>query len=163
ETGSPTVSGAKFWSIQYEALEHPITTDPDDSKDLGLNLKVTASEELNFGFAGAPSGSNLFMTFGDPTSAQIVVIGQNPLNQSQGGTITTADVLNISKAGSTTSFGVNGNQINPDEGAFITFVTGANTEFLVPNLDQNEADVEANIQFKNTFDATSASFTVNQT
>ena len=119
--------------------------------------------ELNFGFAGAPSGSNLFMTFGDPTSTQIVVIGEDPLNQSQGGNINTKDVLNISQAGSTTSFGVNGNQINPDEGAFITYVTGANTNFLVPNLDQNEADVEANIDFQNVFNATSASFTVNQT
>ena len=119
--------------------------------------------ELDFGFAGAPSGSNLFMTFGDPNSTQIVVIGQDPLNQSQGGNINTKDVLNISQAGSTTSFGVNGNQINPDEGAFITYVTGANTNFLVPNLDQNEADVEANIDFQNVFNATAASFTVNQT
>ena len=103
------------------------------------------------------------MTFGDPTSTQIVVIGKNPLNQSQGGNIGTKDVLNISQAGSTTSFGVNGNQINPDEGAFITYVTGTNTNFLVPNLDQNEADVEANIDFQNVFNATAASFTVNQT
>src|SRR5262249_3549710 len=119
--------------------------------------------ELQFSFAGAPSGSNLFMTFGDPDSAQIVVIGQDPLNQSQGGNINTKDVLNISQAGSTTSFGVNGNQINPDEGAFITYVTGANTNFLVPNLNQNEADIEANIAFTNVFNTTSASFTVNQT
>jgi hypothetical protein len=72
-------------------------------------------------------------------------------------------VLNISQAGGTTSFGVNGNQINPDEGAFITYVTGTNTNFLVPNLSQNEADIEANIDFQNVFDATTASFTVNQT
>ncbi|TWI63824.1 hypothetical protein IQ16_06133 [Bradyrhizobium huanghuaihaiense] len=124
--------------------------------------------EISFSFAGAPSGSNLFMTFGDPTSTQIVVIGENPLNQSQGGSITTKDVLNISQAGSTTSFGVNGNALNdnanyPTEGAYITYVTGTNTNFLVPNLDQNEADVEANIDFQNVFNATGASFTVNQT
>ena len=119
--------------------------------------------EVNFGFAGAPSGSNLFMAFGAPTGPQIVVIGQDPLNQSEGGLIGTKDVLNISQAGSTTSFGVNGNQINPDEGAFITYVTGTNTNFLVPNLTQNEADVEANIDFDDVFAATSASFTVNQT
>src|SRR5215831_9020931 len=162
ETGSP-VSGGKFWSIQYEALEHPDATNPDDSIDLNGNLKVAASEEINFGFAGAPSGSNLFMMFGDPNTTQIVVIGKNPLNQSQGGNINTKDVLNISQAGGTTSFGVNGNQINPDEGAFITYVTGANTDFLVPNLSQNEADVEANIAFQNVVNASSASFTVNQT
>ncbi|WP_210214451.1 hypothetical protein, partial [Mesorhizobium sp. M4A.F.Ca.ET.020.02.1.1] len=119
--------------------------------------------EVNFSFAGAPSGSNLFMTFGNPASTQIVVIGKDPLDQSAGGNITTKDVLNISQAGSTTSFGVNGNQINPGEGAFITYVTGANTNFLVPNLDQNEADVEANIAFTNVVNASSASFTVNQT
>src|SRR5262249_6663869 len=162
ETGSP-VSGGKFWSIQYEALEHPDATNPDDSIDLNGNLKVGVSEQLNFSFAGAPSGSNLVMTFGDPNSAQIVVIGKNPLNQSQGGNINTKDVLNISQAGSTTSFGVNGNQINPTQGAFITYVTGTNTNFLVPNLDQNEADVEANIAFQNVFNASAASFTVNQT
>ena len=162
ETGTP-VSGGNFWSIQFEALENPDATNPDDPIDLGNNLKVAVSEEINFSFAGAPSGSNLFMTFGDPNSVQIVVIGQNPLNQSQGGNINTKDVLNISQAGSTTSFGVNGNQINPDEGAFITYVTGTNTNFLVPNLNQNEADIEANIDFQNVFNATSASFTVNQT
>ena len=162
ETGTP-VSGGNFWSIQFEALENPDATNPDDPIDLGNNLKVAVSEEINFSFAGAPSGSNLFMTFGDPTSTQIVVIGQNPLNQSQGGNINTKDVLNISQAGSTTSFGVNGNQINPDEGAFITYVTGTNTNFLVPNLNQNEADIEANIDFQNVFNTTSASFTVNQT
>ncbi len=160
ETGSPA---NRFWSVQYEALRHSDPNNPDDSLDLNANLTVSTSAEINFSFAGAPSGSNLFMMFGDPTSAQIVVIGENPLNQSQGGNITTKDVLNISQAGSTTSFGVNGNQINPDEGAYITYVTGANTNFLVPNLDQNEADIEANIQFGNVFNATAASFTVNQT
>src|SRR5262249_27775367 len=110
------------------------------------------------------------MTFGDPNSAQIVVIGEDPLNQSQGGNINTKDVLNISQAGGTTSFGVNGQAINPSgtagqagEGAFITYVTGTKTELLVPNLDPNEADLEKNIDFQNVFDTTSASFTVNQT
>uniref|UniRef100_UPI0018DE885D hypothetical protein n=1 Tax=Mesorhizobium sp. WSM3224 TaxID=1040986 RepID=UPI0018DE885D len=152
-----------FNIVTYVPIFHSNTGDADDAVDLGNTLKLAATETLNFGFAGAPSGSNLFMMFGSPTSAQIVVIGKDPLNQSQGGNITTKDVLNISQAGSTTSFGVNGNQINPAEGAFITYVTGADTNFLVPNLDQNEADVEANIAFTNVVNATGASFTVNQT
>src|SRR5262249_35972439 len=131
-------------------------------------LQNAPPAQVDFAFGGAPSGTNLFMMFGNPTSSQIVVIGEDPLNQSQGGTIGDKDVLNISQANSTTSFGVNGNQINdsaqhPTEGAFITYVTGANTNFLLPNLDQNEADVEANIQFQNLVDANTASFTVNQT
>ncbi|RUX33581.1 hypothetical protein EOA23_06190 [Mesorhizobium sp. M2A.F.Ca.ET.042.01.1.1] len=152
-----------FNVVTYVPTFHSGSTNPDDAVNLGNTLKLAATETLNFGFAGAPSGSNLFMTFGDPNSTQIVVIGRDPLNQSQGGTITTKDVLNISQAGSTTSFGVNGNAINPTEGAFITYVTGTNTNFLVPNLDQNEADVEANIDFQNVVNATGASFTVNQT
>src|SRR4030095_14150895 len=88
ETGSP-VSGGKFWSIQYEALEQPDATNPDDSIDLNGNLRVAVSEGITFSFAGAPSGSNLFMTFDGSGAAQIVVIGKDPLNQSQGGNITT--------------------------------------------------------------------------
>ncbi|WFP74121.1 DUF5801 repeats-in-toxin domain-containing protein [Mesorhizobium sp. WSM4906] len=152
-----------FNIVTYVPIFHGNTGDPDDAVNLGNNLKLAATETLNFGFAGAPSGSNLFMTFGNPSSTQIVVIGKDPLDQSAGGNITTKDVLNISQAGSTTSFGVNGNQINPTEGAYITYVSGTNTNFLVPNLDQNEADVEANIAFTNVVNATGASFTVNQT
>ncbi|CAN7334059.1 beta strand repeat-containing protein [Mesorhizobium caraganae] len=158
-----TSDAVTFHIVTYVPIFHSNTGDPDDAVDLGNTLKLAATETLNFGFAGAPSGSNLFMMFGNPNSTQIVVIGKDPLNQSAGGNITTKDVLNISQAGSTTSFGVNGNQINPDEGAFITYVTGANTNFLVPNLDQNEADVEANIAFTDVVAATTASFTVNQT
>ncbi|TIO52734.1 MAG: hypothetical protein E5X80_05950 [Mesorhizobium sp.] len=149
--------------VTYVPIFHSDTNDPDDAVNLGNTLKLAAGETTTFSFAGAPSGSNLFMMFGDPNSTEIVVIGQDPLNQSEGGNITTKDVLNISQAGSTTSFGVNGNQINPTEGAFITYVHGANTNYLVPNLDQNEADIEANIDFQSLVNATTASFTVNQT
>lgn len=149
--------------VTYVPIFHGDTTDPDDAVNLGNTLKLAAGETTTFSFAGAPSGSNLFMMFGDPNSTEIVVIGQDPLNQSEGGNITTKDVLNISQAGSTTSFGVNGNQINPTEGAFITYVHGANTNYLVPNLDQNEADIEANIDFQSLVNANTASFTVNQT
>lgn len=149
--------------VTYVPIFHSDTNDPDDAVNLGNTLKLAAGETTTFSFAGAPSGSNLFMMFGDPNSTEIVVIGQDPLNQSEGGNITTKDVLNISQAGSTTSFGVNGNQINPTEGAFITYVHGANTNYLVPNLDQNEADIEANIDFQSLVNANTASFTVNQT
>jgi hypothetical protein len=158
-----TSDAVTFHIVTYVPIFHGDSADPDDAVNLGDHLRLAAGETTSFSFAGAPSGSNLFMMFGNPNSTQIVVIGQDPLNQSEGGNISTKDVLNISQAGSTTSFGVNGNAINPDEGAFITYVNGANTNFLVPNLDQNEADVEANIDFQNLVNANTASFTVNQT
>jgi hypothetical protein len=154
---------ASIEMVTFIPIAHPDDTDPDDQIDWTDVLNVSAATSVDFSFAGAPSGDNLFMTFGDPNTTQIVVIGQNPLNQSEGGNITTKDVLNISKAGSTTSFGVNGNAINPGEGAFITFVTGADKDLIAPNLDQNEADLEENIKFTGTFNTTGASFTVNQT
>ncbi|TIO32533.1 hypothetical protein, partial [Mesorhizobium sp.] len=82
-----------FTIVTYVPIYHGDSTNPDDAVDLGNTLKLAASEQLNFAFAGAPSGSNLFMTFGDPNSTQIVVIGKDPLNQSEGGNITTKDVL----------------------------------------------------------------------
>ena len=101
ETGAP-VDGAKMWTVQYESLDHLIAgttvASHDDPLDLTGKVFVTANQALNFNFTGAPSGSNLFMTFGDPNTVQIVVVGQDPLNQSQGGNINTKDVLNISQA-----------------------------------------------------------------
>ena len=48
------------------------------------------------------------------------------------------------------------------EGIRFSFVTGARQNVTVPNLDQNEADVEANIDFTNTFNARAAAFDVVQ-
>src|SRR5262245_35487430 len=178
--GTSTSELVDVWLVQFEAFANENSPDPDDTLPLA-NLGLSASSTIDFNFAGAPSGANLFMAFGPQDSTQIVVIGKDPLNQSQGGTIGTKDVLNISQAGSTTSFGVNGNQINPTdppkgphdaghprEGAFITYVTGMNPDFLVipgdpDDLDQNEADIEANIDFAAVVGATAASSTVNQT
>ncbi|UQS88629.1 hypothetical protein M5C90_23740 [Pseudomonas chlororaphis subsp. piscium] len=48
------------------------------------------------------------------------------------------------------------------EGIRLTFVTGARQNVTVPNLDQNEADVEANIDYTAMFNAKTASFDVVQ-
>src|SRR5215475_1118290 len=78
ETGSP-VSGGKFWSVQYVALQHPNATNPDDSINLNGNLKVGASENISFSFANSPSGSNEFMMYGNNpagvSTSGIVVTG----------------------------------------------------------------------------------------
>jgi hypothetical protein len=82
--------------VTYVPIFHGDSADPDDAVNLGDHLRLAAGETTSFSFAGAPSGSNLFMMFGNPNSTQIVVIGQDPLNQSEGGNISTKDVLNIS-------------------------------------------------------------------
>ncbi|MEB3294935.1 MAG: DUF5801 repeats-in-toxin domain-containing protein, partial [Synechococcales bacterium] len=155
------VIGGKIWTVQYQALSHPNTTDPDDALDLSKQLYVGANQDLNFSLANAPSGQNLFMMFGNADAA-IVVTGRKPANQSTGVNITTGDTVNTSQGGGTTTIGINNQLIDPTEGAYFTFVTGANSNYTVPNLDQNEADIEANIAFSNVLNARAATFTISQ-
>ena len=128
------------------------STDPDDILDLTNRLFVTADQAQEFSFAGAPSGQNLFLAIGDASGSadgiQIVVTGKNPANQSETGGLQGGDTINTSQGGGTTTIGVNNQMFNPGEGAYFTFVKGMPTTHVVPNLDQNEADVEANIDFQ---------------
>jgi len=162
ETGTP-VNGGKLWTVQYEAIDHgDDNNDHDSSVDLTGLVHVTASEAQSFSFAGAPSGQNLFMMFGNSSQA-IVVTGRDPANQSAGESITTGDTVNTGQGGGATTLGTNGQQIKAQQGMYFTFVTGANSGFTVPNLSQTEADVESNIDFTGVFGSTSAQFTIAQT
>ncbi|ABB74580.1 hypothetical protein SAMN05216403_11733 [Nitrosospira multiformis ATCC 25196] len=174
ETGSP-VSGAKIWSVQYAPLRNPNAANPDDAVDLANQVFVAASQNLEFSLAGAPSGQNLFLMFtvANPTTQDvggvtritdpaIIATGKDPANQSTGVNITTGDTINTSQAGGPTTFGTNSQMITEQEGIRFSFVTGARQNVTIPNLDQNEADVESNIDFTGVFNARSATFDVVQ-
>jgi hypothetical protein len=182
ETGSP-VSGGKIWTVEYQPLQHPDATNPDDSLNLLDKVFVGTSQDLEFSLAGAPSGQNLFLMFTtenptvvdvggvlritDPT---IIATGKDPANQSGPDPISTADDVNIntgdtintSQAGGPTTFGTNSQMITEQEGIRYSFVTGARQDVTIPNLDQNEADVEANIDFTDVVNAKKANFDVVQ-
>ncbi|MDR6429307.1 hypothetical protein J2738_005472, partial [Variovorax paradoxus] len=166
ETGSP-VTGAKLWTVQYEAISNPDASNPDDAVNLADKLFVSVASASEFSFANVPSGQNLFAMFGN-TSAAIVVTGKNPANESTGANINTGDTVNTSLGGGLTTIGTNNQMIdppsakNPAEGMYFTFVTGASTDDTVPNLDQNEADEESNIDFTGLLGTTAASFTIAQ-
>ncbi|WP_438998692.1 DUF5801 repeats-in-toxin domain-containing protein, partial [Variovorax beijingensis] len=166
ETGSP-VTGAKLWTVQYEAISNPDASNPDDAVNLAGKIFVSVASSSAFSFANVPSGQNLFAMFGD-ASAAIVVTGKNPANESTGANINTGDTVNTSLGGGLTTIGTNNQMIdppnakNPGEGMYFTFVTGANTDDTVPNLDQNEADEESNIDFTGLLGTTAASFTIAQ-
>ena len=174
ETGTP-VSGAKMWSVQYAPLKNTDPTNPDDSLNLADKVFVSASEDLIFSLANAPSGQNLFLMFttANPatvndggiiriTDPTIIATGRDPANQSTGVNITTGDTINSSQGGGTTTFGTNSQMITEQEGIRFSFVTGARQNVTIPNLDQNEADVEANIDFTAFFGAKSATFDIVQ-
>ena len=174
ETGSP-VSGGKIWTVEYQPLQHPDATNPDDSLNLLDKVFVGTSQNLEFSLAGAPSGQNLFLMFTtenptvvdvggvlritDPT---IIATGKDPANQSNGVNINTGDTINTSQAGGPTTFGTNSQMITEQEGIRYSFVTGARQDVTIPNLDQTEADVEANIDFTDVVIAKKANFDIVQ-
>ncbi|MCW5601487.1 DUF5801 repeats-in-toxin domain-containing protein [Nitrosomonas sp.] len=172
-----TTTGGKIWTAHFEKIKHSQSTDPtvDESVDLTNLVYVGVSQELTFSLANAPSGQNLFLMFttANPTtelvdgiaritSPTIIATGKDPANQSTGVNINTGDTINTSQAGGPTTFGTNNQMITEQEGIRFTFVTGARQDVTIPNLDQNEADVEANIDFTGLFSARSAIFDVVQ-
>ncbi|PJI50161.1 MAG: hypothetical protein CTR55_11620 [Pseudomonas sp.] len=174
ETGSP-VSGGKIWTVEYQPLKHPDGTNADDALNLLNKVYIGTSQDLTFSLADAPSGQNLFLMFttASPTTVNdngviritdptIIATGKDPANQSTGANITTGDTINTSQAGGPTTFGTNNQMIVEQEGIRFTFVTGARQNVTIPNLDQNEADVEANVDFTQMFNAKTASFDVVQ-
>ncbi|QXH64660.1 hypothetical protein KSS91_22325 [Pseudomonas azerbaijanorientalis] len=174
ETGSP-VTGGKIWTVEYQPLKHPVMTNADDSLNLTDKVFIGASQDLEFSLANAPSGQNLFLMFtkANPnvvdvggvlriTDPTIIATGKNPADQSSGFNITTGDTINTSQAGGPTTFGTNNQMIVEQEGIRFSFVTGARQSVTIPNLDQNEADLEANVDFTDVFNAKSASFDIVQ-
>ncbi|UCR84270.1 DUF5801 repeats-in-toxin domain-containing protein [Pseudomonas chlororaphis] len=174
ETGSP-LSGGKIWALEYQPLKHPDASNPDDALNLLNKVFIGASQDLTFSLANAPSGQNLFLMFtqANPTVVDdggvlritdptIIATGKDPADQSSGASINTGDTINTSQAGGPTTFGTNSQMITEQEGIRFTFVTGARQDVTIPNLDQNEADVEANIDFTAMFNAKAANFDVVQ-
>ena len=174
ETGSP-VSGGKIWTVLYQPLYHSDTSTADDSVNLLNKVFIGTTQDTEFSLANAPSGQNLFLMFttANPTVATvdgvaritgvtIIATGKNPADQSSGANITTGDTINTSQAGGPTTFGTNNQMITEQEGIRYTFVTGARQNVTIPNLDQNEADLEANIDFTAVFSARTATFDVVQ-
>ncbi len=179
QTSDVDAYGAKVWMVEYEPLQHGITGTTfaayDDARTLTDPLYVTVGTRSEFSLEGAPSGQNLFLAFGDgtPTTTEttIIVTADNAANQSGDNaadtaddiSITTGGTVNTGQGGGGTTLGHTNQMVDPGEGLYFTFVTGADPTLTVPNLDQNEADLETNIQFTNLFNSYGASFAVVQT
>ena len=121
---------------------------------------------LEFNFDFLPSGSNLFGVVGQTDSA-IVVIGRDPVLDSDGEPTNQSDVIHTSQGGINATIGVNNQMFDPGDGAFFTYVHDPNPDFLsgAPGgLTSTEADDADNIEYTGgTLDVSSASFTISQT
>ncbi|AUX78645.1 DUF5801 repeats-in-toxin domain-containing protein [Sinorhizobium fredii] len=166
---SGITTGAKMWSVLADGYTLAHTTDGssvaahDDFLDLTNKLFVSAIAENDFSFANAPSGQNLFMMFGNTTLA-ILVTGEDPANQSAGQNVSNdGDTVNTGQGGGATTLGTEGQQIKAQKALVVTFVTGANSNFLVPGLTPTEANLESNIAFSGyAQDVTGAAITISQ-
>ncbi|MFS2095255.1 DUF5801 repeats-in-toxin domain-containing protein [Pseudomonas sp. Pseusp11] len=172
ETGSP-VSGGKIWTVEYQPLKHPDATNPDDAVNLLNKVFIGAGQDAEFSLANAPSGQQLFLMFttmgatadanGRIPGVSIIVTGRDPLDQSaSSAAITSADTVNSSQGGGSTTLGTNNQAITEQEGLRFSFVSGAKADFTIPNLTPGEAGVEQNIDFTQYFGARSATFKVVQ-
>jgi YD repeat-containing protein len=170
-----TPTGGKIWTIENSPLRHPNPQDSDEGINLANQLYLgSTTQDSNFSFSKAPSGQNLFLMLGSTGSqsgrkAGIVITGMNPADQSTGVSISKGDTVNTSQGGGGTTIGINNQMIDPKaankplEGTYITFVTDPVSNYTVPNLDQNEADLEKNIQFGGMLNTRAAAFTISQT
>jgi hypothetical protein len=158
-----TLTAAKVWTVQFEPLSNPITTNPDDPLTLG-GLGVAAGKSLVFDFNSLHSGSNLFGAVGDADNA-LIVIAENPVIGSDGGLVSSPNgVIKTSQGGGPTTIGVNSQMFDPAEGAYFTYVKTPNTNFLGANLSQTEANDADNILYPGgTITAGGASTTISQT
>ncbi len=170
-----STTAGKLWTAHYQQIKHSGGPDADVSVDLFGGVSIAVAQDLTFSLASAPSGQNLFLMFStaNPTiqtvdgiariaGPSIIATGKDPANQSAGVNIVTGDTINTGKGGGPTTFGTNSQMIVEQEGIRFTFVTGARQDVTIPNLDQNEADVESNIDFTGMFDAKTAAFDVVQ-
>lgn len=170
-TGGPPTTGAKLWTVQYEAIDHGDDgNDFDSAVDLTGLVHVTASEAQTFSFANAPSGNNLFMMFGSPSQA-LLITGEDPANESEGETVSSGSTVNSSQGGGTTTLGTDGQQVKAQKALVITFVTGANPGYIAgvnagndpgEPLSSTEAKDEASIQFDDYLLTQAAEFTISQ-
>jgi hypothetical protein len=150
-----TPTGAKAWMVQMAPLQNPDATNADDVVDMTDHLWATAKQDASFDFTGLPSGENDFLMFkAGNSNVGMVVTGRDPAGA--------GDNVSTSQGGGGTTIGTNNQAVNPGEGMIFTFVTDPNAQFTVPNLDQNEADVENNIDFGALFEATGATFIIAQ-
>ncbi|TIN31236.1 MAG: hypothetical protein E5Y31_03455 [Mesorhizobium sp.] len=150
--------------VQFEAIDNPIATNPDDPVDLTGLIDVAITSPKVFNFDTLPSGQNLFGTVGDADAA-IVVIGRDIDLKADNTFTNTSDTINTSQGGGSVTIGINNQMFDVGEGAYFTYVTNPDPNYLsgvVGGLDQNEADDLDNVQFGGTLDVTGGFLVISQ-
>ncbi len=154
-----TVSGANvnISMIQFEALDNPNSSNPDDAVDLTGLVDLAVSSPVEFDLSTLPSGQNLFGAVGS-TSAAIVVIGETIVLKADNTYDNGSNTINTSQGGGPTTIGVNNQAFDPGDGAYFTYVTGTPSGLVGTSLSQGEADDLDNAQFTGTISNVTSAF-----
>ena len=144
----------QFAMVTAQAIQHNLDgADSDDAVDLGDFLSVQVDETSGFNFLGVPPGKSLHLTAASTAGDGGVIV--TPLTE--------VVQINTSNAFPDGVIGYGSQGINPGESVVMTWIAdGLVDDYTIPNLDQNEADLEANIKFDNLDSVTGASFTIQQ-
>lgn len=77
------------------------------------------------------------MAFGTSSQA-LIVTGEKPANQSAGEGVSSGNTVASGQGGGSTTLGTDGQQIKAQKALVVTFVTGANPDYLAgPNAGNN--------------------------
>lgn len=152
---------AQVWMVQFEAISNPTSpSNYDEGVNLFDTIGVSASATTQFAFDALPSGNNYFGMVGTTTNALVVVgADPHPVKNADGsfGFSNTSDTVNTSKGGGSVTIGIDDQNFNPGDGAYFTYVSGANTSYVGNNLSANEADDLRNIDFASRIEVGAAS------
>ena len=126
-----TMTQAQVWMIQFEAIANPTSpSNYDEQVNLFDAIGVSASATTAFPFDDLPSGNNYFGMVGTTTNA-LVVVGAlpDPVDNGDGtfGFSNSSDTINTSKGGGAVTIGVDDQNFNPGDGAYFTYVSGADS------------------------------------
>lgn len=97
---------AEVEMVWFEALSHPIDTDPDDTLNFDDLLYVTATGSRSFDFSNLDSGNFLHVSVGD-SDAAVVVTGLNVVVKDDGSLDSASDSYNTSQGGQGATGGIN--------------------------------------------------------
>lgn len=139
--------------LTFQALAHPDSSQPDEPIDLGDFLQLSVGQAGGFDFGGAPPGKSMQLTAAADTGSGGVLV--TPL--------TAVVQINTSNAFPNGAIGYGSQGINAGETVVITYIKdGLVSDFTIPNLDQNEADLPTTIRFNNLDSVNEGSFDVVQ-
>ncbi len=146
--------------VQFQAIDNPDSTDPNDPVNLNGILHISAEEGFTIGFGEAPSANVLWIAFGEGSDVQVIANGRNP-NPSK---LSDGDTTNTSQGGILdATLGTNSQGMTSPDALYFTYVTGYTGPIAGNYQKPGDFKVASNLNYTGVFTTNSASVTISQT